>query len=434
VTTNFMGFLMDLHRPIDYWRWAAQQDVVSNDHYLIAADSHNEQELAMTADLTRGWAQGKPWLLMEHSTSAVNWQPRNVAKAPLQLLRNSLQHVARGADGALFFQWRASRAGAEKFHSAMLPHAGTDTKVWREVCELGRILGELGELAGSTVDGVQVAIIHDTDARWANEIDSHPSVDVSVIAETRRWYQTFWSANISTDFRQSSDDLTSYALVVVPVQYLMSDEGASNIRSYVEGGGHVVVTYFSGIVDEHDHIRLGGYPGAFRDVLGVRVEEFFPLPAGETVTLSTFGSGSVWSELCRSDGAEVLARYAEGPVAGSAAITRNRSGAGVAYYVGTALGAEPLAHLVAEICETAGVRPVLAGAPAGVEVIRRASGSTSWTFVINHTVVDVDLALPGADLVTSTVTGTVGGSGPKVAEGVSGRLTVAAGSVAVVRA
>jgi beta-galactosidase len=299
VTTNFMGLHMGLDRPIDYWRWAPQMDVVSNDHYLIAEDRENYQELAMIADLTRGWADGKPWLLMEHSTSAVNWQPRNIAKAPGELLRNSLQHVARGADGALFFQWRAAKAGAEKFHSALVPHAGPDTKVFTEVVALGRALRAIREVVGSTVTDAQVAILHDTDARWASELDSHPSVDVSTVGETRSWHDVFYRAGITTDFRQSSDDLSAYRLVVAPVQYLATDAGIANLTRYVERGGQLVVTYFSGIVDENDHIRLGGYPGAFADLLGIRIEEFFPLHADEPVRLSQFGSGSIWSELGR---------------------------------------------------------------------------------------------------------------------------------------
>ena len=74
---------------------------------------------------------------MASSTSAVNWQPRNIAKRPGELLRQSMQHVARGADGILFFQWRASRAGAEKFHSGLVPHTGTDTRLWVEGIGLG---------------------------------------------------------------------------------------------------------------------------------------------------------------------------------------------------------------------------------------------------------------------------------------------------------
>lgn len=423
VTTNFMGFNMGLHQPVDYWRWAEQMDVVSNDHYLIAEDTRKFQELAATADLTRGWAKGKPWLLMEHSTSAVNWQPRNIAKAPGEMLRNALQHVARGADGALFFQWRASRAGAEKFHSGMLPHAGTDTKVWREVVQLGQALRSLAEVAGSAVTGasgrVDVAIIHDTDARWASELDSHPSVDASNVAETRRWHDAFYRAGIPTDFRQSTDDLSGYRLVVAPMQYLVTDSGAANLDAYVRAGGHLVVTYLSGIVDENDHIRLGSYPGAFSGLLGVHMEEFFPLRSGESVELSRFGDGSFWSELGQPTTAEVLAEAVGGPVTGSPAVTRNTAGDGRAYYVATSLAPEGMAALLALLCEDAGVEPLLQNLPEDVEVARRSKEGTDWTFVINHSSERVQLPISGLEL--------IGG------EDLDGALELAAGSVAVVR-
>ncbi|RAX45515.1 beta-galactosidase [Arthrobacter sp. AQ5-06] len=423
VTTNFMGFNMGLHQPVDYWRWAEQMDVVSNDHYLIAEDPRNFQELAATADLTRGWAKGKPWLLMEHSTSAVNWQPRNIAKAPGEMLRNALQHVARGADGALFFQWRASRAGAEKFHSGMLPHAGTDTKVWRAVVQLGQALRSLAEVAGSAVTGasgsVDVAIIHDTDARWASELDSHPSVDASNIAETRRWHDAFYRAGIPTDFRQSTDELAGYRLVVAPMQYLVTDSGAANLDAYVRAGGHLVVSYFSGVVDENDHIRLGSYPGAFSGLLGVQMEEFFPLRSGESVELSRFGDGSFWSELGQSTTAEVLAEAVGGPVIGSPAVTRNTAGDGRAYYVATSLAPEGMAALLALLCEDAGVEPLLQNLPEDVEVARRSKEGTDWTFFINHSSERVKLPISGLEL--------IGG------EDLDGAFELAAGSVAVVR-
>ncbi len=403
VTTNFMGFNMGLHRPIDYWRWAERMDVVSNDHYLMAEDRHHHRELAMTADLTRGWSAGAPWLLMEHSTSAVNWQPRNIAKAPGEMARNSLQHIARGADGALFFQWRAAKAGAEKFHSALVPHGGRNSKVWREVVELGGIIRAIGEVAGSRVVGVEVAIIHDTDARWASELDSHPSVDLACITETRLWYEATYRAGITADFRRSTDDLSSYKLVIVPLQYLMTDEGAQNIADFVAAGGRVVITYFSGIVDENDHIRLGGYPGAFRGLLGVQIEEFFPLHEAETITLSAYGSGAVFSELGHVTGdTQVVAQYAEGPVAGSPAITRNEVGAGVAYYVGTRLSPPSTNQLLAEIVDDAGIHLPSAVAD-DVEVVRRSDGIRSWVFVINHSSVEAQLEIAGVELISGAV-------------------------------
>ncbi len=417
VTTNFMGFNMGLDKPVDYWRWAERMDVVSNDHYLIAEDVNHHRELAMVADLTRGWAAGAPWLLMEHSTSAVNWQPRNIAKTPGELVRNSLQHVARGADAALFFQWRAAKAGAEKFHSALLPHAGRDTKIWRETVELGSILKAIAEVADSRVSGVDVAIIHDTDARWASELDSHPSADLNCVAETRHWYEAAYRAGITTDFRRSTDELSGYKLVIVPLQYLVTDAGAANIAAFARAGGRVVVTYFSGIVDENDHIRLGGYPGAFRELLGVRIEEFFPLHENEAIGLSAYGSGAVFSELGRADGAQVLAEYTEGPVAGSPAITRNGVGAGAAYYVGTRLSSEGADELLALVAADAGIAiPFVT--EGDVEIVRRSDGTRNWVFVINHSEKDVRLELEGDELISGA---TVDG------------LLVAAGGVAVVR-
>ena len=417
VTTNFMGFSMGLDRPIDYWKWADEMDVVSNDHYLIAEDARNFQDLAMSADFMRGLSQGEPWLLMEHSTSAVNWQPRNIAKRPGELLRNSMQHVARGADGALFFQWRAAKAGAEKFHSALLPHAGTDTRVWREVVQLGEWLQAISEAVGSRVVGVDCAIIHDTDARWAGELDTHPSIDLNVMAETRLWHDALYRAGVNADFRRSTDSLSGYRLVIVPMQYLMTDDGADNLRVFAESGGTVVVTYFSGIADENDHIRLGGYPGAFRELLGIRMEEFYPLHDGEQLELSAYGPGSLFSELGRTDGAEALAVVTSGAVAGSPVVTKNAVGSGNAFYVATRLATEGLDELLRVVLAAAGIEHHAWG---DVEIVWRQKDSSRWAFAINHSDAPVSIEISGHELLSDT--------------SVEDTLTIEPGGVAVVRA
>ena len=418
VTTNFMGLTMGLDRPIDYWKWADRMDVVSNDHYLIADDARNFQELAMTSDYIRGLAGGAPWLLMEHSSSAVNWQPRNIAKKPGEMIRNSLQHVARGADAALFFQWRAARAGSEKFHSALLPHAGRDSTLFRDVVKLGGYLGRIGEVVGSRVVRADIVIINDTDARWASELDAHPSIDVTTVPETRLWHDALYRGGYTTDFRRATDDLSGYGVAIVPVQYLMTDAGAANLRGFVESGGTLVATYFSGIVNENDHIRLGGYPGALSEILGIRIEEFFPLLQSETIALSEFGAGSKWSERGTVSSARVLAEYATGPVQGSPAVTRNALGKGTAYYVGTSLTTEGASALLAQVAAEGSITPFVS-VPQDVEVVLRSNAGTSWAFVINHTSEDVALSLDGVDLLAGSPTG--------------GSLTVDAGGVAVVR-
>ena len=220
VTTNFMVMRQTIE--MDYLRWGRELDVVSNDHYLISAEDGGHRELAFSADLTRGTAGGKPWLLMEHSTSAVNWQPRNRAKLPGEMIRNSLAHVARGADAVLFFQWRASRAGAEKFHSGLLPHAGTDTRQWREVVELSQLLDAVEEVAGSAPRN-EAAILFDYEAWWGCELDSHPSVDVRYRDRAEDLHRALTAQGVGVDVVHPSADLSAYRLVVVPTLYLVSD-------------------------------------------------------------------------------------------------------------------------------------------------------------------------------------------------------------------
>ncbi|MEV7331509.1 beta-galactosidase [Micromonospora sp. NPDC093244] len=415
ITTNFMIGMNVKH--MDYHSWAPDVDLVSNDHYLTAADPLAHLGLALAADHTRGVAGGDPWLLMEHSTSAVNWQPRNVAKLPGQLRRNSLAHVARGADGVLFFQWRASRAGAEKFHSALVPHAGPDTKVFREVCQLGADLRALAEVRGSRVDA-DVAILFDWEAWWAVELDSHPSVDVTYTDRLNALYGALWRAGVTADIVHPSADLSRYRLVLAPTLYLVRDADVEALHRYVEAGGTVAVTYFSGVVDENDHIRLGGYPGAFRDLLGVRTEEFFPLRAGEQVRLDDGSTADVWTEWVHPDGAEVLSSYTDGPLPGVPALTRHRVGDGAAWYVATRLDEPATDRLVARLLDEAGVRPAVP-APTGVEVVRRRDGERTWLFVLNHTGAQVRLPVAGVELLTG--------------ERCAGELAVPAGEVAVVR-
>ncbi len=368
VTTNFM--VMKGSKNMDYWRWAREVDVVSNDHYVDSADPESYRELAFCADLTRGLAGGRPWILMEQSTSAVNWQPRNLAKRPGELKRASLQHVARGADAVLFFQWRASRAGAEKYHAALVPHAGPDSRVWREVVDLGHTLDRLRDVAGSGAAN-RVAFVFDWQAWWACELDSHPSIDVTYLDRAHALHRALFDRGVGVDFVHPDGDLSGYSIVVVPTLYTVTDGAAERIRAAAEAGATVLVTYFSGIVDENDHVRLGGYPGAFRDLLGIRSEEFLPLRRGERVRLDNGWTADVWSEDLRLTGAEAVAVYAGGPAPGAPAVTRrDLDDGGTAWYVACRLDTEATAGLVDVLLDEAGIESVAQTRP-GVELTCR---------------------------------------------------------------
>ena len=401
ITTNFMT--MSQFRLLDYHDWAPHQDVVSTDHYVVNSLEHPQAELSFHGDLTRGLAGGRPWMLMEHSTSAVNWQPVNPAKVPGGTILDSLAHVARGADTLGFFQWRQSRSGSEKFHSALVPHAGEDSDRFREVCELGAIADRLGEILGSRVDA-DVAVLWDYEALWAMSGPCMPSSAIDYATAGHTIHRLLRDRGVTCDVVHPSADLSRYRVVVVPTLYLVSDEDAASIAAATAAGAHVVVTYFSGISDANDHVRLGGYPGAFRDLLGVRVEEFFPLREQESVALSDGGTGSQWSEDARATDAQVVTTYANGPLAGRPAVTRRDVDAGVAWYLGTLPDDASLGSLLDTVLRESGVESVVRTSP-GVEVVRRRSDSGSWLFVLNHTDDACQVTASGHDLVSSTDVG-----------------------------
>lgn len=415
VTTNFMASSC---KNINYWQWAREVDIVANDHYLRAEEADNHIDLSLAADLSRSLAGGRPWLLMEHSTSAVNWQPRNLAKTPGQMRRNSLAHVARGADSVLFFQWRASRAGAEKFHSAMLPHGGTQTRVWREVVRLGADLATLAPVRGTTVTA-DVGVVWDWESWWALELDWRPSCDVTYRERVWSCYGRLWRSHLTVDFVRPDADLSAYRLVVVPSLYLVGRSAAENLTRYVAEGGTLVVSYFSGIVDEHDRVYPGGHPGALRDLLGLTVEEFLPLPAGQTVELERGCLGDVWAEDLVLHGAEPVLHYVDGPAAGKPAVTRHPVGDGHAWYVSTRLHGEHLDRVLALACADAGVPTSRGDLPSFVEVVRRVGPDASYLFAINHGDEDAAVPVTGVELLTG--------------EECDGSLKVPAGEVRVVR-
>ncbi|MCI3221819.1 beta-galactosidase [Streptomyces sp. NP-1717] len=385
VTTNFM--VMGGTRGMNYPDWAAEIDFVSNDHYAHPGPQDRD-EMSFSANLTSGIAGGRPWFLMEHSTSAVNWQPVNVPKREGELARDSLLHVAHGADAVAFFQWRQSAAGAEKYHSAMVPHAGPDSDVFRAVTRLGQTLRALAPVAGAEREPARVGILFDWDSWWAGEQDSHPTSRLDYRQEALDWYSALLALGVRADVVTTGTDLERYGLLIAPVLHVVPAALAGRLTRYVGDGGHLVTTYFSGVVDENDHIWLGGHPGALRELLGIRIEEFGPLLDGESVALDGAGPGTLWTDriTVTDPEAEVLARYRTGAYAGRPAVTRRTAGRGSAAYVSTRLGVNGLAGLLPELLATAGVVSELPVPLRGIveQVVRRDAGSR-YLFLVNRT-------------------------------------------------
>lgn len=384
ITTNFMGFAPST----DYWKWADHVDVIADDSYPDPTDPEAYVGLAAQRDLMRSLGKGSPWWLMESATSAVQWRPVNPPKPRGSYRTDSLQAVARGADAILHFQWRQSAAGAEKFHSAMVPHAGPESRIFGEVCELSTELQKLApQLLGQPVPA-EVAIILDWDSLLAVGQAATP-VAADYTQHLLAWYRAFLRRGVTVDFVPTDADLAKYSLVVAPMLYVAPAESLNMLDEYVATGGHLVVGYQSAVVDQDLHAWLGGYLGPLQRTLGIRVEEFVPLIGtdravnlGVTALTGSFaGRGSRWQDVVRVDHAEVMATFADQFAAGSPAITRRAHGAGTAWYVATLPDEALFDDLVVAWTGEASVVPLITAPTAGVEVVQRGNIVT----VINHT-------------------------------------------------
>lgn len=374
-TTNFM--VSTDQCCMDYADWANEVNFVSNDHYFHEGGEMHLDELACSDSLMDSFALGKPWYVMEHSTSAVQWKPLNMRKRKGETVRDSLAHVAMGADAINFFQWRASAFGAESFHSAMVPHAGEDTKLFRQVCELGETLQTLADagVQGSELERSDTAILFSAESEWATRSETLPSMKLNHWHDVRDWYRAFLDAGTRADIMPLKYDWSDYKTVVLPTVLMLSAVDTRRLADFAAAGGRVVVGYATGLIDENFHTWLGGYPGAgnglLRDMLGIRGEEFNILGSGvegepEAIRLGAGGEVALedaaalngattrlWQNdvTVTGDRTQVLAMYAgeeadEWELDGMAAVTRNPYGAGEAYFVGCDLDVADLTKLI----------------------------------------------------------------------------------------
>lgn len=389
ITTNLMG----TYKGLDYFKWAKEMDIVSWDNY----PSYNTpwSHVAMTHDLMRG-LKDAPFMLMEQTPSQQNWQPYNSLKKPGQMRAQSYQTVAHGADTIQFFQLRRSVGGCEKFHGAVIAHAGTaDTRVFREVTQLGKELEKIGSRVMDSENHAKVGIIFDWENYWALEYTSGPNRDLRYVDQIEQMYNYFYNKNIAVDMIPIDADFSKYDLVAAPVLYMVKDGVAESLEAYVQAGGTLITTYMSGIVGQSDNVHLGGYPGPLRKMAGVWVEEIDAL-APEQRNKIRFADGTeeecrLVCDLMHLEGAEEIAQYENDFYAGMTAVAKNQFGKGTVYYVGTDLSESGLAKVLAMAADGAAIQPVIGEATA-LEITKRQADGEDLYFIINFK--DEEIPLP----------------------------------------
>ena len=427
VTAN----LMRMFGGLDYRKMAPHMDVVSWDNY---PPFHNDWETledtafetAFQHALMRSLKRGVPFMMMESAPGLVNWQNVNKVKRPGIHRLACLQAVACGSDSVQYFQWRKGRGSYEQFHGAVVDHIGTDdTRIFREVAEVGELLQQIAPAAGTLVK-TRAAMLFDWDNRWAIE-------DMQGLGRnTKKYEQTcigiwkeFFRLGVDMDIVGSDENLDRYDLVVAPMLYMLQPGTAQNLKAFVERGGQLLATYLCGYVDSEQLCYLGGFPGdGLKDLFGIVSEEIdslyptdrngialteealgraaMPAQAGETPSRNRqdareAAAASVegrpeargdwevfdYAEILRVRDADVLGTYTDDFYQGSAAVTCKSHGEGRAYYVAARTSAAAMRPLFERMLGDAGI--AVRKLPRGVECHVRSGEEGVYEFYLNWT-------------------------------------------------
>lgn len=421
-TTNLMYHF----GGIDYFRLAEKVDVVSWDNYPTwhkREEKETAQDTAFWHDVVRSLKR-EPFLMMESCPGATNWQSVSKLKKPGMLEAASLQSIAHGADGALYFQMRKSRGAEEKFHGAVLDHYdGRDTRTFQDVCRTGDMLAALGEVAGSQTAS-EAAVIYDWDNVWALKGSCGPrNEDLHYEESVEKSYRALRRLGLNVDVVDQRTSLDRYRFIAAPMQYLFHDGFARKVRDFVENGGIFVMTYWSGVVDENDRCFLGGRPYDLMDVFGLRAEEIDGLYDWEENTVcrpkESDGRCGTWAkdmkekysckylcDLVKPSTAKTLMVYGEDFYAGTPALLCNDYGKGKAYYVCADAEQEFYVDLYRKLVSEAQISSIMEDVPEGVEITVREREDAGYVFIQNFNRHEVEMKLPKG----SVLYGTAGGS------------------------
>ena len=388
VTTNFMRFF-----EMDYPKIAEHIDFISWDNYpewhSSDDDSYPGADTALYHDMFRSMKKGKPFMMMESSPSATNWQSISKLRRPGMHRLASIQAVAHGSDTVQYFQWRKSRGQSEQFHGAVVGHDNSeDTRVFRDVTSVGDYLKNIPEIVGSVLKN-KTAILFDYDSVWSLTIAQcyrNIEGDKGFKNILLKNYKALWNLNIGTDFVYENSDFSEYKVIVAPMLFMLKRETKAKIEKFVENGGIFVTTFGSGVIDDDALAYFGSECYPFRKLAGVKAEETDSLYNGQFNMADLFGKEfkcERYCELAYTEGAEVLSRYKSDFYKDMPVLTVNNYGKGKVYYIAADFGVDGYEQIYKNILGDFTLDSNIIEVPENVSVTVRCSEENKYIFIMN---------------------------------------------------
>ncbi len=385
ITHNEMG----MYDNIDYSDLNSVLDFVSWDNYPMFGEDYSSYfGPGLSHDLMRGSKNNQNFMIMEQQGGLPGWTAFWGRQAPAELYRVwAYQSVGHGADGVCYFRWRTSRYGTEQYWQGVLDQDSYPNARYQIVSRTGKELAQLGELLRGSKVVSPAALLVSPDSRWAFHIQ--PLVKAfSYDVQLHHYYDALRRGGIGVDVVFPQSDLSSYKLIVAPSLLVVDKLLVDKLTESVKNGTMLVLSYRSGVKDEHNAFTDQTLPGQLAELAGVAIHEYDPHINQDQEFVGVDGSrypARVWFDILSPTTAQILATYGKGYYQGKAAVTQNRFGKGSVFYLGSeSLSREFYDRLIAYLAQQSGVQtgPSL---PDGVEMAVREKAGKKILFLLNYT-------------------------------------------------
>jgi beta-galactosidase len=315
--------------------------------------------------------------------------------------------LGHGCSGMIYFEWRRPEAGNEQFRPSRIKRFDgsiPDKPIFTQIA--GEIARLHPRLAGA-VTRADIAILYDYANEWAQGFWSGPK---GYDNEVQRYYRGLKALKRNVDIVPVTADLSGYKLVAAPNLRLVDEATVARLRDFVAAGGILLLNFHAGTQRMDNRMRPVLSPGVFADLAGVIAKS--ELSKEENSGMGSLDSklngelGIVFNEGKRAfrprsmlealelRGAEAVAQFQGGRMAGRPAVTRNRYQRGMVFYVGADAEEDAFYDALAQTVAAAGsLRPLIA-APAGVEVVSRQTADAIYCFLLNLTEETHQISLP----------------------------------------
>jgi beta-galactosidase len=384
ITHNDMG----MYDGVDDSQLNAPLDFVAWDNYPMFGEDYSDYAgTGLAHDLMRGSKNNQNFMVMEEQSGLPGWDIFWGRQAAPGLYRAwAYQGVAHGADGICYFRWRTSRYGTEQYWQGVLDQDSYANARYQVVSQTGKELARLTDLLKGSKVVSPVALLVSPDSRWAFHIQ--PLVkDFDYNRQLRLFYSAFRRAGVSVDVVFPGSDFSPYKIVMAPALFVVDKPLVEKLTTFVKNGGTLILSFRSGVKDEHNVVTNQTLPGPLAEMAGIEIHDFDPHTNQTQEVAGPDGVASparVWFDILTPTTAKPLLSYTKGYYAGKAAMTGNRFGEGRVYYVGTEL--TPETYVKGAKLEAQGGGLALAPElPEGVELAAREKDGKKILFLLNYT-------------------------------------------------